>query len=137
MGRSIHDNVIVGYSVDCRSREIRLQTEFEGRDGLHENTTVVFVGVEAYFFENDGSQNVIFDVVEDTAESVLAQNVERFREGHRQAGWPRFWTDSVDDVRAYLHKNQIRAFWLESSVGMSGWVLAQEMHKVDDAGRTV
>jgi hypothetical protein len=127
MGRSVHDNFIVSYEVHCERREIRLHTEYRDRGEPFEITVVVFTGVEAYCFGHDCLGNIVFEIEEIPAETILTKYQAEFEEGHRLAGWPRFWQNTLDESRTYLRDNAIRGFELTSSYGMSGWILSREM----------
>ena len=131
MEKSVHDNFIVGYEVQCERREVRLFTEYRDGDKL-ERTVVVFSGVEAYTFRYDCMGNIIFDIEEVSAESIVSARQAEFAEGHRLSGWPRFWRDSLDEVYKYLREQETRGFELSSSYGMDGWVIARSMEIRED-----
>lgn len=128
MDLSVHDNFLVSYEVRGELREIWLHTEFRDKQPI-ERTDVVFRGVEAYHFYNDNFQTVIFDITEDSADDILAENSTRFEEGRRYA-WPGQWNDSDAACRTYFKERGVRGFSLSSSFGMCGWILAQSMEKV-------
>jgi hypothetical protein len=132
MTKSVHDNFIIGYEVHCERREIRLLTEYRDRGTPFERTVVLFTDVEAYHFEHDCFGNIVLDIEEIPAETILTQHQSQFEEGRRLAGWPRFWEKSFDDARSYLREHGIRGFELSSSCGMSVWVLAQDMQMLDE-----
>jgi len=134
MARSVHDNVIVSYEVHCERREIRLHTEYRDRGEPFERTVVVFTGVEAYRFDHDCLDNILFDIEEIPAETILTECQAEFEEGHRLAGWPCFWQPTLDESQSYLRDHSIRGFELSSSYGMSGWVLSREMQMLDGDG---
>jgi len=101
MSRSIHDNVIVGHTVDGERQSIVLRTEYRGAAPPVERTTVAFEGVEAYRFAEhilDG-QNILFSIDEEDVNSFLAGYADEFDRRH---GWPGFCTGSVDDAREHL-----------------------------------
>jgi hypothetical protein len=135
MAISVHDNFIISYEVHCEGREIRMQTEYRDRGEPFERTLVVFTGVEAYDFQHDCLGNILFDIEEVSAESIIAEKTAEFQEGHRLSGWPRFWRDSLDEVRSYLREQATRGFEISSSYGMSGWVLARDMQMVSGGDR--
>jgi hypothetical protein len=129
MAISVHDNLVVSYEVHCERREIRLHTEFRDGGEPFEHTLVIFTGVEAYHFEHDCHCNILFDVVEISAEGIVRESEAQFREEHR-FGWPRFWSESMDEVQSYLREHAIRGYQIASSYGMSGWVLARDMQMI-------
>lgn len=127
---SVHDNRLVSYTVNEDDAEIILETFFEGNTGERENTIIQFSGVTAYFFENHAIWlgTVIFDIVEVSTENVLQDNWKRFMEGAKY-GWPGEWAETQEKARSYFKENEIKAFAIDSSCGMSGWVLAKQMEK--------
>jgi hypothetical protein len=132
MDRSIHDNYIVGYEVDCERQVIRLRTEF--RDvpvgEAFEKTDLVFQDVEAYHFIGDNFATIIFDVAEIAAEELLRDEVELFRSG-REFCWPGPWNTSDVEALAHFRSRGVHAYVLHSSYGMGGWILAQSMTMID------
>ena len=72
MDISVHDNFLVSYEVLCRQREIRLHTEFRDKEPI-ECTDVIFRGVEAYHFDHDNFETIIFDITEVPVEDILVQ----------------------------------------------------------------
>lgn len=131
MNRSVHDNLIVSYEVHCEGREIRLCTEKRDGGEPFERIVIVVRGVEAYYFEHDCLGNILSDIEEVPADDILREQESRFIEGHRAAGWPRFWRNSLEEARGYLRENGTRGFEISSSYGLSGWVLAAEMQMLN------
>ena len=129
MTLSVHDNVLVGYSVRCEERRIILHTEFRDAAPV-ERTDVCFEGVEAYFFENDRFGTILFDVAEVDLRGLLQQERARFEEGRRWM-WPSGWSGSVQDDIARLTERSVRAWEVSASIGMTGWVLATDMTLVN------
>ncbi len=131
MDRSIHDNFLVGYEVDCERQVIRLRT---ARDvpvaEAIERTDLLFHGVEAYHFRGDNFSTIIFDVAEIEVEELLRDAVELFTNG-RDFCWPGPWNTSHEDALAHFRCRGARAFVLHSSYGMDGWILAQSMTMID------
>jgi hypothetical protein len=127
MSTSLHDRSIVGYEVDAPLRRLTLCT------GSHPNTPaspivrVLFLDVEAYMLVHDAFGNIISSIDEVSATNILQENRALFEAGFRQAGWPRFWGGSFEEAQRYLLERRIRGFELCASIGMSGWVLSQEM----------
>jgi hypothetical protein len=125
---SVHDNFLVSYEVLCEQHEIRLHTEFRDRQPI-ERTDVIFRGVEAYHFYRDNFQTIIFDITEDSAEGILAEDSARFEEGRRYS-WPGPWNNSDAAIKAHLKERGVRGFSLSSSFGMCGWILALSMARI-------
>ena len=124
---SVHDNLLLSYTVSAERREITLHTAFHEVEPP-EYTDVVFSGLEAYHFEGDNFGTIIFDVSETDALELYEEERARFEAGVPYA-WPA-WNASAEAARAYIAGNGLRAFVLSSSFGMTGWVLAREVRRV-------
>jgi len=119
---SIHDNLVMGYNVSCDERKIVLHTEYTNGD-MHERTNVIFSGVEAYFFYGDNMQSILFDIEECDIEHVLTRFADEFEAGIKYC-WPGPWNKSVEASREHLEQQQCRAWIINSSYGMGGFVIA-------------
>jgi hypothetical protein len=122
---SVHDNHLVSYEVQCETRTITLRTEYRDRKPT-EYTSVVFGGVQCYHFQNDAFGNIIFDVSELPVEQFLREYGAEIKELYRMNGWPT-WAADLDSAPRHLSEEGIKTFVLSSSLGLSGWVLAEEM----------
>jgi hypothetical protein len=122
---SIHDNRLLGYSVDDEKREILFRTEFQDNLPI-ERTNIIFSGVETYFFEHHSLPlgTILFDVEENDLILFLQDNRKRFQDGIKW-GWPGPWGISIDETKAYIEKHELKAFSVSSSCGLSGWILAK------------
>ena len=127
MTRSIHDNLLVSYQVECEARTITLNTQHRSPEKTTEFTDVVFKGVEAYDFENDAFGNVVFDLECVSVEQLLAERGAKVAESYRVAGSPGPWAANLRTAPDILNKKGVKGFILSSSYGLSGWVLAQEV----------
>jgi len=127
MTRSIHDNLIVSYEVQCEARIIVLHTEYHVFDKPAEYTNIVFTGVEGYHFENDAFGNIILNLEEVRVAQVLSEYYGQISESYRIAGAPGPWAANLESASEFLSKKGIRGFLLSSSIGLSGWVLAREV----------
>ncbi len=127
MDISIHDNSLLSYSVSAQKREIRLHTIF--LDGERsEYTDVVFSGVVAYHFEHDDFQTILFDIIEANLEDIHDEYEFLFSQG-RSYHWP-VDHDSRESLLRRMREQEIRAFDIQSSLGLSGWVWARNMTKI-------
>lgn len=134
MERSIHDNTLLSFTVDCRARRIVLSTAFEhSRGGEVERTDIVFEGVTAYRMEGDNFSTILSSISEVSAHRIFEENRELF-EANRPYGWPGFWNESDDAVREHIQSSGVAGFILLSAVGMAGWVWATSMRL--EPGRT-
>lgn len=125
---SIHDNVLLGYEVRSDEHEIVFKTEY--RDGaLRERTDVIFNQVIAYSFINDSFGTILYDVTEMDINMFIEENWDAFEEGGKW-GWPGSWVSSKENTKIYLAQNSIRAYRIDSSIGMSGWILGKTTERI-------
>lgn len=123
---SIHDNSLLGYEVDAAKQKITLRTEFI-EASTSEKTDVIFSDVIAYHFVNDSFSTILYGIKEIDSNQIVMENWMAFEEGWKSSGWPGEWATSKEKASAYISQNSIQGFSIESSIGMSGWVLAKSM----------
>ncbi len=133
VGISVHDNFLVSYEVLSERREIRLHTEFRDKGQPFDHTDVVFTGVSAYHFWQDGFGSIIFDIDETTPEDIYRIHRVEFEAGGKY-GWPGDWGKTEQTAHAHFREHGVRGFTLHSSFGMDGWVLAKSMAKISRDG---
>jgi hypothetical protein len=127
MAFSIHDNLLISYEVQCEGRTITLRTEYRAKNQPTEFTNVIFKGVQAYRFENDAFGNIIFDLEIVPLDKFLEEHSAEISGSYRMAGSPGPWAANLGTAPAYLREQGVQAFILNSSCGLSGWVLAREL----------
>lgn len=126
---SVHDNFIYVYTVDCKNQRIVLHTAYLDNEP-HEWTDLVFRDVVAHHFEHVQTDNIIFDMEEDDLASVVNANADLFRDSWRY-GWPSVeYAGDLQVLISQLQATSVRAFVINSSFGMHGWVLAGNCERV-------
>jgi hypothetical protein len=120
---SVHDNRVMRYVVDAELERIVIHTRFEDREPF-EHTDIVFEGVLAYHFEGDTFSTVLFDLEEVPVASVVEQHRALFEHGIKYC-WPGAWNKSPESSIAHFDAANAKAFDLQSSCGLSGWVVAR------------
>jgi hypothetical protein len=124
--RSVHDNNVYAYLVDCAGRRIVMHTEYRGT-GEPEFTDVVFTGVLAHHFTDVMRGNILFDITEIDIDRVVADWASIFS-ARKQFGWPEGIVYSrPEELPALLRQSSVNAYWIHSSYGIDGWVLAEEV----------
>jgi len=124
--RSVHDNLVYGFTVDCERKRIVLYTEF--RDGeAEEYTDVIFGGALAHHFQDVLASNILFGIEEVDVEKAVQEWKQRFVEG-RPYGWPEgVEYREIGELVTALRERGLKSFYISSSYGMGGFVLAREM----------
>jgi hypothetical protein len=125
MTRSVHDNIVLGYSVDCEGSTILLLTEFRDQGEPFERTDVRFEGVIGYLFR-DNLGGILFGVVEDTIDNIVSEYAAEFEWGARY-GWP--WISACKDIdpREFVASQEAKVFCIQSSIGFDGFVIGKSM----------
>jgi hypothetical protein len=127
MALSIHDNLLVSYEVQCEARTILLRTEHRAKEKPTEFVNVLFTGVEGYDFENDAFGNIIFGVETTEVAEILKTHGPSISESYRMAGSPAPWAANLEAASRKLSELGVQGFTLNSSFGLSGWILAREV----------
>lgn len=120
---SVHDNFIYAYVVNCEQRQITLHTAYRDNEP-NEFTDVIFRDVVAHLFEHVLSTNILFDVEEADVASVVQANANVFTDSWHW-GWPPVeYKGDLAMLTVTLKAQHVRAYAINSSCGLSGWVLA-------------
>jgi hypothetical protein len=120
---SIHDNRVYAYNVDCDNRTLTLHTVYPHREP-REWTDVIFQSVVAHHFDHVLQSNILYDITEMDVEALVKEQSNLFGDSWRFA-WP--FVEYKGDLGALaqtLKKNFVKAYSIDSSLGLSGWVLA-------------
>jgi hypothetical protein len=127
--RSIHDNFVTSYIVDCEGRRITLHTVYRDREPF-EYTDVVFRDVFAHRFEYGLEGNILFDVEEVDVAGIVQGEADLFAKSWRY-GWPPFeYKGDLAELVRSMEAASAHAFALNSSYGLSGWVIARSFEAV-------
>lgn len=120
---SLHDSLIVGHSVDGEARTLVLRTKPHRGGG--ESFDVRFAGVVAYHLEGDCFQNILSEILEVPAETIIRDAEVLAR--HRECGWPPGWKPARESFAEFVAREGARFFQITCSYGMGGWIAAREM----------
>ena|SRR5690349_80139 len=120
---SVHDNFVYSYSVNCQRQRIVLHTAFRDREP-REFIDVVFHDVVAHHFQHVLPNNILFDIEEVEVSALIRDNASVFADSWRYA-WPAVeYRGDLDALVERLKAASLQAYSINSSYGMSGWVLA-------------
>ena len=123
----IHDNIIKSYFVDFENQNIVFNTVYHCND-IHEITIITFNNVMAYFFKDELNGSIIFDIEEISLEYFINEN-KNILDTEKNYGWPFPYKDEEEFIEI-LNKNKQKYYVINSSYGLNGWILADEM-KID------
>lgn len=117
---NLHDNRVLCYSVDFKAHTLHMDTQTEtGR-----TVSVCFTGLLAHWFENVVQDNILFDV-EELAIDEFFEQYEKLLNKSLPYGFPACC--SIKELRERMNREHIRVFVIDSSLGLCGFVLAQEV----------
>src|SRR5262245_2643088 len=123
---SLHDNYLVAYEVNCGARQIKLLARRPSSKEKGGDRTVIFHEVEGYAFQNDAFGNIVLSLEEVPVSQLLSQFGAQIADSYRQAGAPGPWAADLASAAEVLGGKGVRGFILQSSYGLSGWVLAKD-----------
>ncbi len=116
---SIHDGVLVGYSVNFQENAMLLDIE----SATNEIVTVTFENYLAHHFEHVMARSIIFDIKEICLNTFFVENRKQF-EIHKLYAWPIFY-DDPSELEQYLQKNNYKCYVISASLGLTGYVFAK------------
>ena len=124
---SMHDDLIVGYEVDCDRRTIKFRTRRPNwaQDQTIRNT--IFRGVVGYHFKDDAFSNIIMAVEYVPIEKFVQEYRLELSVSFREAGALDAWTQSDEASIEALVDAGVNAIVISSSMGLSGWILAKQL----------
>ncbi len=117
---NLHDNRVLRYCTDFEAHTLHMDTWTEAG----ENVSVHFTGLLAHWFENVIQDNILFGMDEITAD-VFFEQYKEMLDRTVSYGFPACC--SIEELRERMDREHIRIFVIASSLGLCGFVLAQEV----------
>ncbi|MFR4941916.1 MAG: hypothetical protein ACLUBP_09260 [Faecalibacterium prausnitzii] len=116
----LHDNRVLRYCADFEAHTLHMDTQSE----TGEKVSVRFTGLLAHWFENVVQDNILFGMDEITVDGFFQQYKDLLG-GTISYGFPACC--SIEELRKRMEREHIRVFVIDSSLGLCGFVLAQEV----------
>jgi hypothetical protein len=123
MPRSIHDNYVVGHSVDVRDRSIVIRTEKRELGQAVELTNIRFDGVLGYVFR-DSLGGILLDVYAIDWDTLRRDYAVLFEAWDKWA-WP--FQGCLGDPAEHAKASGATAFQIDSAIGFEGFVVSRSM----------
>ena len=120
---NLYDNRVLRYCADFEAHTLRMDTRTEAG----ENVSVHFTGLLAHWFENVIQDNILFGMDEITVDGFFEQYKDLL-DGTIPYGFPA--RCRIEELRERMDREHIRVFVIDSSLGLCGFVLAQEVEIV-------
>jgi hypothetical protein len=126
---NVHDNLSYAHAVFSDLRRIVIHTEYCEVQPI-EYTDVVFSGVVAHHFECSLAGNILNGIAETELESLVDDYEGLFRR-LKNYGWP-ILTDyeTLASLCRQLRAVGVRAYQVDSSLGLTGFVLRSSVEYV-------
>lgn len=121
---SLHDHFLVSYEVHCEARQIKLRCRRATDGAERQLREIVFMGVEAYQFENDAFGNIISSLKAVPVEELISMHGKQITESYQLSGAPGPWAADLVAAAKALSARGVQGFILSASYGLSGWVIA-------------
>ncbi len=121
---SFHDDYLIGYDVDCDTRSVTLRIRRYSAPAGAPPVMVVFSEVLWYRFENDAFGNILYAISAIAPARFVENCHEVIVNAIRFGGLPK-WMEEPTEATKRLTEKGIQCFDLDSSLGLSGWILAR------------
>ena len=116
---NLHDNKVLNYCIDFKLQTLHMDTQTEAG----KTVSIHFSGLLAHWFKNVIQDNILFDMDEITVEGFFRQYKNLLDEAIPY-GFPACC--NIEELRQKMEQEKIRVFVIGSSLGLCGFVLAQE-----------
>ena len=118
--KKLHDDYIIGYSVDLKEKSVIIQAYDKAEK---KQRKLYFSEVLTHSFKCILEFNIILDIYECEINRFVQDNQEELTKMEGYC-WPVDY-DTEQELIAFLTANEYRYIKIESSYGMSGWILAK------------
>ena len=121
----VHDNVIKSFFVDLEKGTLKMETTWEDK----EVTTIEFTGLLAHKFEHVISTSIIFGLYQATIESFIDEEKDYLSESLKY-GFPSTKASTLEKLKHELEAGQYKIFWIDSVLGLCGYIIAKDINIV-------
>ena len=122
-----HDYHISGYTVDSIKRDITFNLVLPGNGVESKMGKVVFKSVHGYELQNDAMASIILYFEEMGISNFLEIYGGEIEKSFSQNGCYGEWASDLSDAQRKLEEMSAKAYILSSSIGLEGWLLAEEV----------
>ena len=126
MFTGIHDSLLVGYSVNSETQELVMSMR-PHQGSAPSPFNVVFHGLIAHRFEAPLLPAILSEIIPVSAEWLVTEQWQAIERGFNECGWPGGWADTLANAMHFVQASALQGFQVESSYGLSGWVLARSV----------
>lgn len=116
----LHDNRVLRYGIDFEAHTLHMDTKTEAGKIV----SVHFSGLLAHWFDHVIQNNILFGMDEITISVFFEQYKERLDKSLLY-GFPACCT--IEQLQEKMVRERVRVFVIDSSLGLCGFVLAQEV----------
>lgn len=128
MFEGVHDSLLVEYIVS--SEPSQLVFSVHPSDGSAPAPfKIIFHGAVAHCFKAPLLPAILLSIETISAETLISEIWRRIEHGHKAHGWPGSCAASLADAIKFVRSSSLHGFNIESSDGLSGWVLATSVKR--------
>jgi hypothetical protein len=124
MFNGVHDSLLVAYSVNSESEELVLSLQ-PHHGSASSPFKVIFSGAVAHCFDAPHLPAILYDIEAVTAEQLFTEHWQHIERGQKANGWPGPWAATLATATQFARSSNLQGFYVSSSYGLSGWVLAK------------
>lgn len=119
---SIHDGVLIAYSVSFLENELLLDIQTV----VDETVTVTFRNYLAHNFSYVMAGSIIFDIEEVELKSFFVENRKLF-DTYKLYAWPIREYEETNELEHYFQENSYKCYVISASLGLTGYVFAKSL----------
>jgi len=119
---SIHDGVLIAYSVSFLENELLLDIQTV----VDETETVTFRNYLAHNFSYVMAGSIIFDIEEVELKSFFVENRKLF-DTYKLYAWPIWEYEETNELEHYFQENSYKCYVISASLGLTGYVFARSL----------
>lgn len=117
---TIHDYRLDSYSIDFIEKKIEMNISLK-----QSRKKIIFSHFFCNYFQEEKPCSILADIEVVPIEKFFIEN-KKLLEEEKKYAWPIMYNEPNDLVEKILEMD-LKYFWLNSSYGMNGWILAKEV----------
>jgi hypothetical protein len=128
---SYHDYYVNAYEVDSVERVLKFKLAWPKQNNEADIVQLIFSGVQGYELKNDSMVSIIFSFEELSLCNFFTKHGDNFKESSRLNGAYGSWANDLGHAIVALNKSNAKAYVLSSSIGMEGWIVADNVEEIN------
>lgn len=121
---NVHDYQLDNYMIDFEKQKIIMDISLE-----ESNKRIIFSDFFCYHFSEEKPYSILSDLELIPIDNFFSENKEMLEREKRYA-WPIMY-DTHEELVEKILEADVQYYWVNSSYGLNGWVLAKNVSVID------